>query len=526
MNVFAYTSCDFANEPNGIAANLRKFTSSDAKILFGNMIGDTIHISCKGPASYNSEFRIEFEKMTPDTIWIKPAKKPKLNKNYYLCRAFKGEKVEGIAYKDGSPFYKTISLQDEPFVVLSVLADDAIGRPCIQLKSINENLLVIWHIESKATVNDITQKKQIVATLKEKPICVGSNTTPRVDDVVRTLVSVTFDVSANVLSYTMKATPKVTNNTRLTVVIIDDSYTAKQKALYFYPGGVRSSALYKFLNAEECERYYAEKAAAAEKAAQQELEDIKNDSTFVFPIILGDFVYNEITGTSKDYGYRTCFLYGVAKNKTYGIDYLGYCNGEKIRLHSAEALEYANAEKKAFLQRRGNKGLELREQLAIQSDIEQTEIDNARAIAYVKECENKKVEFAKKQIFLIEQFFAKGEFSRCGLGMNFYNCYNKAIKYIDFTITAYNTFNDPQKDTMEQSQRSGRCVGPIEPKDMGYFLFDEMFWNENGIIKDCKVTSIKITFIDNTTVTFSGWGNVKQHYQEFFFDERNPNYVK
>ena len=398
INVFAYTSSDFANMPNGIDVNFKKFVSSDAKVLFGNMIGDTILISYDGPASYKTEFRIEFEQMIPDTLWIKSAKKPKLNKNYYLCRAFKGAKVEGITYKDGSPFYKTIKLYDEPFVVLSVLADDEIGRTRIQLKSVKKNQLVVWHIENKATVTDLTQQNQIIAALKDNPVCVGSNKSQKIYDVVRTSVSVTFDVSANVLSYAKRATPTVTNNTRLTVVVADNSFSTKEKELYFSPDGMRSYSLYKFLSVTECELYCAEKAAAAAKAAQQELEDTKNDSTFVCPVILGGSVYNEITGTSKDYGYRTCFLYGVAKNKSYGIDYLGYCNGEKIRLHYGEALEYANAEKKAFLQRRGDKGIELREQLAIQHDREQTEIDNARAIAFVEECENKRIELIREKL--------------------------------------------------------------------------------------------------------------------------------
>ena len=94
------------------------------------------------------------------------------------------------------------------------------------------------------------------------------------------------------------------------------------------------------------------------------------------------------------------------------------------------------------------------------------------------------------------------------------------------TVNAYNTFNDPQKDEIGNTQKGARCIGPIAPKETGYYLFNELFWNENGVITNCRVTSVKITFTDNTSVSYSGWANVKKHYQEFFFDERNPDYME
>ena len=524
---YNYVSSDFSNQPY-IPTKLQNYATKDAKILLYRLKGDTILLTYAPTfQSYKTDYRVEFELAQPDTVWIKYVKKPKLNKHYYLCLSFKGEKVDGVNYKDGSPFFKTPNMQDERFVIKQVIeAKDIAGRLCVELEHIESGRTIIWHIENKCSITDISLQNRINTELKASPIYVGTNNSygPTLYYIVTSSKAMfTFDFSASVYSSLGSATTKMENNSKLYFVFKDNDAKTQMKYYYVAEGG-KSYASYKFVTKEMGDKYFAEKEAKDAKAVQQAIVDDKMDSTFVFPVKLGE-VHDEITDKYIDLGGRTGFVYGTTKGKIYGTDYLVYWHGVKLQL-SSYLLDEADADKKAFLQRRGEKGIELREQIAMQKDKEQTEIDDAKAEAFTKKCKAKKAEFVNKQIFLIEHFFSTGEYHKCGVGVNIFNCFSKTIKYFEMTVNAYNTFNDPHKDEIGNTQKGARCIGPIAPKETGYYLFNELFWNENGVITNCRVTSVKITFTDNTSVSYSGWANVKKHYQEFFFDERNPDYME
>lgn len=524
-NLFAaYVSSDFSNQPPVNVSGVKRFASNDPAILLTNMVGDTINISYDGISSYARTARVEFELITPDTIWIKQVKKPKVNKHYFLCRALNGVKVDNMNYSDGSPFYKTPKFTEEPFVVEKLLSNDTFGRVCVGLTSVKTGKKIIWHIENKCIVTNLTQMNNMTSELADKPLCVQYDNS--FVTIKNQYVKCQFEFRASVTSGSNNATTRVENNACL-VISFEERYTSKLKNLYYYFGkGTNKYASYKFNSQEECEKHNAKVAAEIARVERLAKEDVKNDSNFIFPIVIESEIHDVITDQDLNLAHRTCYIYATTPSKIYGTDYLAYCNGMKIQIEDySEEIDKADADKKAFLKRRGTQGAELREQLAIQYDKEQTEKDNVKAADYKKKSSAKKAEFVKKQIFLIEQFYTTGEYSRCGVGINIFNCYGKTIKYVDFTATAYNTFDDPQKDTMGNSQKSARCIGPINSKETGYFLFDELFWNENQVIQNCRITSVKITFTDNSTVSYSGWSNVKQHYQEYYFDFRNPIYM-
>ena len=121
----------------------------------------------------------------------------------------------------------------------------------------------------------------------------------------------------------------------------------------------------------------------------------------------------------------------------------------------------------------------------------------------------------KKQIFIWKQEYAYGDYGKFGLEWNFFNCYNKAIKYIELTIKPYNQVNDIQRDDFGRKEAKAKCIGPIESGDLATFTFDELFWDDNDLINKLKVSYIKITFMDNTTKVFSGIENVNKHRLAF-----------
>lgn len=128
---------------------------------------------------------------------------------------------------------------------------------------------------------------------------------------------------------------------------------------------------------------------------------------------------------------------------------------------------------------------------------------------------NKEVAYKKKnQIFItgIGYVFDSNEYSHSyGLRFDVYNCFSKTIKYIEFTLTNYNGVGDVQRDDMGRSTRTVRGIGPIEPEEGGRYSWDDIFWDERGVIKNSKLTSVKFIFKDGTTRVFSGNANIRKH---------------
>ena len=119
--------------------------------------------------------------------------------------------------------------------------------------------------------------------------------------------------------------------------------------------------------------------------------------------------------------------------------------------------------------------------------------------------------YDKKQIFYVGNEIFDCDYGWDGIKIKFYNCYKKTIKYICCTLTAYNYFGDVQADKLGRTSRDIRCIGPIEPKESGTYSFEDIMNNKNGIIHSYRPTKITITFVDNSTISFSGWSKIKPH---------------
>jgi len=167
-----------------------------------------------------------------------------------------------------------------------------------------------------------------------------------------------------------------------------------------------------------------------------------------------------------------------------------------------------------YLKAKGSEGKEQRFFVAADFEEAQTKnwLDRLRAAI---DDYNKEVAYKKKnQIFItgIGYVFDSNEYSHSyGLRFDVYNCFSKTIKYVEFTLTNYNGVGDVQRDDMGRSTRTVRGIGPIEPEDGGRYSWDDIFWDERGIIKDSKLTSVKFIFKDGTTRVFSGNANIRKH---------------
>ena len=201
---------------------------------------------------------------------------------------------------------------------------------------------------------------------------------------------------------------------------------------------------------------------------------------------------------------------GYDMNVTFWTSY----EGNLFAVNTFDYLTFENDSDRLYLMRSGNRNLKERMKRAAIADYADRFVE---LLKKEEEKEKKIKNLIKRKIFLLSQDKAYGDYDWCGINPKFLNCYSKTIKYIDCLVVPYNKFDDVQSDDYGRSSKEIRCIGPFEPGEIASWRFDDMFKNENGIIKRFKITNIKITFIDNSTITYKGLENVKKHY-EYVYD--------
>ena len=200
-------------------------------------------------------------------------------------------------------------------------------------------------------------------------------------------------------------------------------------------------------------------------------------------------------------------VYAIIDNKAYAYNWI-----EKTV--SLDSLVFDDEGRFQFLLRRGNKGLAIRKKIAFQQDsIMQLRvahcIDSLRNLSRIAE-NNFYNELNRRQIFILKDLYSYSDY-KFGKKFTFYNCFNKRIKYINITLTAYNGVGDIQRDDIGRSSAKLRGIGPIEKGDIASYDWDEIFWDDNDIINKVLITNISFTFFDGTTKSYSGKANIDKH---------------
>lgn len=182
--------------------------------------------------------------------------------------------------------------------------------------------------------------------------------------------------------------------------------------------------------------------------------------------------------------------------------------------YSWERKTIISSEDADFLKAKGDNGKEQRFYVAEAYDNVQTKIWIEKLKSAIDDY-NKDVAYKKKnQIFItgIGYDYDSNEYShRFGMYFDVYNCFSKKVKYIEFTLTNYNAVGDVQRDDMGRSSRTVKGIGPIEPEDGGRYSWDDIFWDDRGVIEKTKLTNVKFIFTDGTTKVFSGSVNISKH---------------
>ena len=200
-------------------------------------------------------------------------------------------------------------------------------------------------------------------------------------------------------------------------------------------------------------------------------------------------------------------VYAIIDNKAHVFHW-------EEKVVSLDSLVFDDEGRYLFLLRRGNKGLAIRKKIAFQQDsIMQLRvahcIDSLRNLSRIAE-NNFYNELNRRQIFILKDLYSYSDY-KFGKKFTFYNCFNKRIKYINITLTAYNGVGDIQYDDIGRSSAKLRGIGPIEKGDIASYDWDEIFWDDNDIINKVLITNISFTFFDGTTKSYSGKANIDKH---------------
>ena len=257
------------------------------------------------------------------------------------------------------------------------------------------------------------------------------------------------------------------------------------------------------------ERDIQEEKERQDEEERRRVEQEKKDSIDDYIPIIARSKYHDSDWNEMidSLGMDNHHVYAIIDNKAYAYHWI-----EKTV--SLDSLVFDDEGRYQFLLRRGNKGLAIRKKIAFQQDsIMQLGvahcIDSLRNLSRIAE-NNFYNELNRQQIFILKDLYSYSDY-KFGKKFTFYNCFNKRIKYINITLTAYNGVGDIQHDDIGRSSAKLRGIGPIEKGDIASYDWDDLFWDDNDIINKVLITNITFTFFDGTTKSYSGKANIDKH---------------
>lgn len=274
---------------------------------------------------------------------------------------------------------------------------------------------------------------------------------------------------------------------------------------------------YNGLVAEYMERMERERMERMERERLDSIADMRPIIAKVLHTYDAKNAYKQVNISYDEEDENEIRLYSVNTYERYGrtkYTYSGFSLGNEIIFNESD-LSFINQDDANYLKRRGINGVEVRKEVAKESDLVYTtaRIDSLKAETdkILKKLGMIYSFYEKKKIFITGQEYAFGEYEQFGLRFEFYNCYAKQIKYVEIKMVPYNPVDDIQTDDLGRSIKEVRCIGPIEPKERATYEFDELWWDKRDLIERVDVTRIKLIFKDNTSVSFSSKAQVDAH---------------
>lgn len=214
----------------------------------------------------------------------------------------------------------------------------------------------------------------------------------------------------------------------------------------------------------------------------------------------GDIIYVSIYGYDEKSDHYYCILEG------------------KEVIFPSYMLTFLNSEMEEFSIRRGMYNIEKRKEVAKVNDKKRSEERSPKVDAYfdhIKEALKKYNQFvSQKKLFIRNTEYLYSGYKDVGIKVEIFNCFSKPIKYVELKIAAYNSVDDRVGEP-----RNIKCIGYIYQDESGTYAFEDIFYDRNGIIERLQIINAKITFKDNTVISYSGKDSVRSHMFGYYRTE-------
>lgn len=484
----------------------KSISTSDVTALPNILIGEEIYFQ-KNSNSSSADELDQFLNITPDTIWIKRKKKPKLDKDYRLMPYYHGieeEKYYGI--KKYTPYYEIENAVFRVDSVSSVMTSNSNSyyrsKYCyVYLFNTKSSERLIWvHTESNNNPLTVYSKTLGTKMVKDEP---------------------SFYYGKYSLYYSKMKSSEYTK----TSIISGIYYVSLTNGYTYYPHiditlsnnktithpSTYSNTDYNIISESEYQALIDKENK--EKEAELEAKKVYTiDSKY----------YSDSTYKSLPFSFR--YIFGITKggyvNQTidkYTSSYSGkYLSSGNIILIADKQKMHG---KNYYIGLYANKCFYIPENDITIPEEEQPKLDTLLAC----DTTTRKVYFNWSKDFqdyrnnnknkeLIAEFDSHAKYGLSiiswgaydeseytdgtGMRFEFYNPTKKMIKYITINFVGYNAVDDPVSG-YEGRTITRKCIGPIDPGETGEYVFEYVWFTD--IVEYAKVKSILVQYKDGST---------------------------
>lgn len=135
---------------------------------------------------------------------------------------------------------------------------------------------------------------------------------------------------------------------------------------------------------------------------------------------------------------------------------------------------------------------------------EEAERERLRIQAQKKKDAKAYLQYLQRNKIILQDYDWRRDYGDYTLTIEVFNCFSKAIKRLDFTVVALDSNGYPRwYDKGRSVKKIWFNVHAIDPYEKTNIYWNDLYYDGDYDIEDFMITSAVITFIDNTTMTFS-----------------------
>lgn len=483
--------------------------TSNATILPQLLTGEYIYFQ-KNSNSFDEYELNQFLNITPDTIWIKRKKNPKLNKHYRLMPCYHGIEITKYGVlRQYTPFSE---IENVIFRVdsISEIKKDTTALSTtsycdVYLFNTKTSDHLIWRNRSKNNAMLTVYSNSLGARIVHE--CPSFYMSEKSSSYSRLTTADYSKFSIDSAIYHISINGWESNIPHMDIHL---SSASKSKKLTYPYTGIRPN----IISAEQYQAMF-DKELEASKVYKINSKCLPLDSAINFP-----FSFRFILGnTTGGYVHQT-----INNTSSYYVgEYLSSGNtiliADKQKMHGSSY----------YIGLFANKCFYIPVKDVVLSDVEKAKLDTLLScdqskrnqfFSWAKSLENyhytqktnqllKELDRHTKQGLSIVSWgvYDESEYTDgTGVEFEFFNPTNKTIKYITINLSGYNAVDDAVHSTLGKLTLSPKCIGPIEPNKTAYYKFEYLWFTD--IVEYAKIKSIVIQYTNGTSKRISNANNI------------------